>query len=160
MGLASICCRLVLALLALPLVATGQTTKAPAVEAEMLDGSAYSLAAHKGEITLISVWSPESLSSRKCIGELQRFAANYAARGVSTLAASTLDEKVALRQFVAERKLSMPVAVLGDHDLGKLDEWKLPIVFVFDRNGELRGTHAGLFSMAVLERMVAPLLTP
>ena len=160
----SLCCRFALAMLALlpalPLAAADQQVEAIVVEAEMLDGSPYSLADHKDEITLISVWSPESLSSRKSIWELQRFAARYASRGVSTLAASTLTEKAALRQFIATRKLSLPVAVLGKHSLGKLEERNLPIVYVFDRNGKLRATHAGLFSMAVLERLVAPLLTP
>lgn len=164
MALGSLCCRLALALgallPALPLAAADQPVEALVVEAEMLDGSPYSLADHKGEITLISVWSPESLSSRKSIGELQRFAASYASRGVYTLAASTLKEKAALRQFIDARKLSLPVAVLGKHSLGKLEEGKLPLVYVFDGNGKLRATRAGLFSMAVLERLVAPLLTP
>lgn len=160
MRFVSVCCRLALALLALPLAPPSQAASPPAIEAEMLDGSAYTLAAHHGEITLISVWSPESLSSRKCIWELQRFAADYAARGVSTLAVSTLADKAALSQFIAQRKLSMPVAVLGKHELGELDPLRLPIVYVFDRDGQLRASHAGLFSMAVLERLVAPLLTP
>lgn len=151
---------LALVLLALPLGAAGQAAGSPAIEAEMLDGSRTSLAGHKGDITLISVWSPESLSSRKCIWELERFAASYARRGVYTLAASTLNEKAALQEFVVKRKLSMPVAVLGEHSLGKLKDQNLPIVYVFDRDGQLRATHAGLFSMAILERMVAPLLTP
>lgn len=164
MALGSLCCRLALALVALlpalPLAAADPPVEALVVEAEMLDGSPYSLANHKGEVTLIAVWSPESLSSRKSIWELQRFSASYASRGVYTLATSTLKEKAALRQFIATRELSLPVAVLGKHSLGKLEEGKLPIVYVFDRNGNLRATHAGLLSMAVLERLVAPLLTP
>ena len=164
MAFGSLCCRLALALLALlpalPLAAADQPVEALVVQAEMLDGGSYSLADHKDEITLISVWSPESLTSRKSIWELQRFASSYASRGVYTLAASTLNEKAALRQFIDTRKLSLPVAVLGKHSLGKLEEGKLPMVYVFDRHGKLRATHAGLFSMAVLERLVAPLLTP
>ena len=143
---------------ALALAAADQQAEALHIEAEMLDGSPYSLADHQGQITLVSVWSPESLSSRKCIWELERFATSYASRGVHTLAASTLNEKSVLREFVAKRKLTLPVAVLGKHDLGPLKEQNLPIVYVYDRNGQLRATHAGLFSMAVLERLVAPLL--
>lgn len=131
------------------------------VEAEMLDGGgSYSLAARDAGITLISVWSPDSLSSRKSIGELERFAGAYASRGVYTLAASTLDDKDALRAFVAKRKLTVPVAVLGKHDLGKQDDLRLPLVYVFDAKGQLRATHAGLFSLRVLEGMVVPLLAP
>jgi len=130
------------------------------VEAEMLDGGHYLLGPREGGVTLISVWSPDSLSSRKCIGELERFADAYASRGVYTLAASTLDDKDALRAFVAKRKLTVPVAVLGKHDLGKQEELHLPLVYVFDAKGQLRAAHAGLFSLRVLEGMVVPLLSP
>lgn len=130
------------------------------VEAEMLDGSHFSLGPREGGVTLISVWSPESLSSRKCIGELQRFASAYASRGVYTLAASALKDKDALREFIAKYKLSVPVAVLGEHDLGRQEELHLPLVYVFDAKGQLRAAHAGLFSLSVLERMVVPLLAP
>lgn len=156
--------RIALALLALlpalPLAATAQPAAPVRIEAEMLDGSAFSLPNHQSDITLVSLWSPESLSSRKSIWELQRFASAYESRGVYTLAASTLQDKDALREFVAKRKLSLPVAVLGKHDLGPVDEQRLPMVLVFDRTGQLRAMHAGLFSLRVLERLVAPLLSP
>jgi hypothetical protein len=164
MALTSVRRRLALVLFALlpalPLAAADQQAKPLRVEAEMLDGSPYSLASREGGITLLSVWSPESLSSRKCIWELQRFASAYESRGVYTLAASTLNDKNALRGFIAKRKLSLPVAILGKHDLGRMDELRLPLVYVFDSKGQLLATHAGLFSMAVLERLVAPLLPP
>lgn len=156
--------RLALALFALlpalPLAAADQQAKPLRVEAEMLDGSPYSLAGRAGGITLLSVWSPESLSSRKSIWELQRFASAYESRGIHTLAVSTLNDKRALREFIAKRKLSLPVAILGKHDLGRLDELRMPLVYVFGSEGQLLATHAGLFSMAVLERLVAPLLPP
>lgn len=164
MSLASIRRRLALALFVLlpvaPMAAAEQPAASPRLEAEMLDGRPFSLADHRGAITLVSVWSPESLSSRKCIWELERFAAAYESRGVYTLAASTLDDKAALRAFIAKRKLAVPVAVLGQHELGAQDEMRLPLVYVFDRDGQLRATHAGLFAMRVLESMVVPLLTP
>jgi hypothetical protein len=50
--------------------------------------------------------------------------------------------------------------VLGKHDLGKQDDVRLPLVYVFDAKGQLRAAHAGLFSLSVLERMVVPLLSP
>jgi hypothetical protein len=145
---------------ALPLAVAGQQADPLRIEAEMMDGSPYSLADRQGGITLISIWSPESLSSRKCIWELQRFTSTYESRGVYTLAVSTLNDKNALSDFIVKRKLSLPVAILGNHDLGTLDELRLPLVYVFDRTGQLRATHAGLFSMRVLERLVAPLLPP
>ena len=162
MELTSVRRRLALALFALlPALPLAAADPEPIrVEAEMLDGSPYSLAGREDKITLLSAWSPESLSSRKSIWELQRFASAYESRGIYTLAVSTLNDKSALRGFIAKRKLSLPVAILGKHDLGRLDELRLPLVYVFDSKGQLLATHAGLFSMAVLERLVAPLLPP
>ena len=152
--------RLALALAALPLAVAAQGAASVRIETEMLDGNTYSLADNRGNITLISLWSPESLASRKCIWELQRFASAYESRGVRTIAASTLNDKDALREFVAKRKLGLPVAILGEHNLGPLDEQRLPLVYVFDRDGRLQATHAGLFSLRVLEQLVAPQLQP
>ena len=124
----------------------------------MLDGSPYSLADSRGSIAVLAIWSPDSLASRKCMWELQRFASAYQTRGVTTVAASTLDDVSALRQFVTKRNLSLPVAILGNNNLGPLPEQNMPFVYVFDGDGRLRASRAGMFSLRVLERMVAPLV--
>jgi len=126
------------------------------VEALLLDGSRYSLAENRSAVTVLSVFSPESLASRKCIWELQRFASAYETRGVETLAISTTQDADELRQFVKKRKLSLPVGMLGNNNLGKIDEIRMPLVYVFDRDGKLQVTHSGLFSYGVLERLVSP----
>lgn len=154
---------LALALLALfttlPAVAADNERSQPTlVEAEMLDGTPYSLQDSRGAVTVLSIWSPESLASRKCIWELERFAAAYQSRDVRTIAISTLKDPDELRLFIASRKLTLPVAMLGNHNLGRIDEPRLPLVYVFDRDGKLQTVHAGLFSMRALERLVAPQL--
>jgi len=154
--------RLLLALFsllpAMPLIASESTPATPKIEAETLDGTGFSVDAAHGSVLLVSVWSPESLSSRKCIAELQRFADNYASRGVRVFAASALDDKKALQAFMTERKPTLPVGILKEHSLGRLDDLRMPYVYVFDREGKLRTAHTGLFSLRVLEGLVAPLL--
>ncbi|HEY0843923.1 MAG TPA: TlpA disulfide reductase family protein [Noviherbaspirillum sp.] len=153
--------RLACALLALattlPAVAAenGQPTQ---IQAEMLDGGQFSLSSSRGATTVLSIWSPESLASRKCIWELQRFASMYETRGVRTIAISTLNDRDELRLFLKSRKLSLPVAMLGDNDLGRIDELRLPLVYVFDQDGKLQASHAGLFSLRTLQRLVDPQL--
>lgn len=153
-------CALFAALATLPGIAadTGAPA-APAVHADMLDGSRYALADSSGTVTLLAFWSPESLASRKSIGELDRFAATYQTRGVKTIAISTMAQAQALRDFVAQRGLTLPVAMLGEHNLGSLPEYRLPIVYVFDRDGHFHARHDGLYSHRILERMVRPLLS-
>lgn len=130
----------------------------PEVQAAMLDGSPYSLAGNRGAVTLLALWSPQSLASRKSIAELDRFAAAYRSRGVNTIAIATTSDAQALRAFVSGRGLSVPVAMLGEHNLGKLPEHRLPVIYAFDRGGHVHARHDGLYSFRILERMVAPLL--
>lgn len=146
---------------AMPLIATASTDMPTVhVQADMLDGSRYTLADSRDTVVLLAIWSPDSLASRKSIGELDRFAAAYRSRGIMTIAASTLKDADALRDFRTTRALGLPIAMLGDHTLGRLPEQNLPIIYVFDRNGVLHAKRAGLVSMRVLERLVAPLLAP
>lgn len=128
------------------------------VEAGLLDGTRYSLGDGRAGLTVLSFWSPDSLASRKCIWELQRFASAYESREVATIAVSTLRDADQLRAFVAKRKLKLPVAMLEQHDLGALPEHLLPIVYVFDRDGRLLASRTGLYSYRALEALVAPLL--
>jgi hypothetical protein len=147
------------ALTLLPAGASEETAQPlPAVQAHMLDGTPYSLADERGTIVLLAIWSPQSLASRKSIGELERFAAAYRTRGVNTIAASTTKDAQALREFVTQRGLSIPVAMLSEHNLGRLPQQRLPIIYVFDRNGHAHARHDGLYSAGVLERLVEPLL--
>lgn len=91
------------------------------------------------------------------MGELDRFFAAYQSRDVNTLAVSTVRDAEVLHQFAAKRNLQVPLAMLGDHNLGKIKEQQLPVVYVFDRDGKFHSMHVGLLSYRVLERLVAPL---
>lgn len=150
------------ALLAATLAASGppaQAADAPLhrIEAQRPDGSRWTLADSRGRVTVLVLWSPESLASRKSLGELARFAVAATARGLELVAAATLAEPAALRHFVAERRLELPWAMLAGHDLGRLRVEDLPLVLVFDRDGALRAGRRGLFRLDDLERLVAPL---
>jgi len=151
----------VLSAILLPAAAASDTTGTASprrVEAELLDGTHYSLGDSRSGLTVLSFWSPDSLASRKCIWELQRFASAYESRGVATVAVSTLKDTGLLSAFVAKRKLQLPVAILEDHDLGALPEHLMPIVHVFDKDGRLLASRAGLYSYRSLEALVVPLL--
>lgn len=142
-----------------PLAATAQErAEPPRVEAQKIDGSPYSLSNSRGVVTVVSVWSPESIASRKCIGELQRFATMYQQRGVEVIAISTSGDADQLQRFADQRQLTMPMAILRDTNLGPFNNRELPLLYVFDRDGKLQATRWGLYRLRVLEQLVAPLL--
>lgn len=136
----------------------GETSTPSRLQAQRLDGNPYSLADSRGTVTLVALWSPDSLASRKCIWELQRFTTLFGGRGVTVVAVSTSADADRLRRFAAERQLDLPIAILGDNDFGPMPEQALPIVHVFDREGRLRSSRRGLFRLRDLESMVEPLL--
>lgn len=145
-------------LASLPLLAIGDTpANPPVLEAQRLDGSRYALSDSRGTVTVVVVWSPESLASRKSLGELQRFTALHPPGEINVIAVSTLDNAAYLQHFADDRKLALPLAILGQSNLGPFPEPSLPHIHVFDRNGGLHASHRGLFRLQTLEELVAPL---
>lgn len=132
----------------------------PPLQAETLAGERLTPAEQRGAVSVLFIWSPESLAARKSIGELQRFHAAFAERGVRTLAISTLRDAERLRAYATEQQLHFPLLMLGEHALGPLPVERLPIIYVLDRDGFVRAAHAGLFRLRDLERQVEPLLAP
>ena len=130
----------------------------PVFEAQRLDGTRYSLNDGRGLVTVVVLWSPESLASRKSLGELQRFTALHPQREVSVIAISTSGDAEQLRHFANERQLVLPLAIMENSNLRPFSEQTLPHIHVFDRNGKLHGGHRGLFRLRTLEELVAPLL--
>lgn len=150
---------LLMILAAFPLFAVcGEQAVHPVLEAQRLDGSSYSLNDGRGQVTVVVLWSPESLASRKSLGELQRFTALGQQRDVSVIAISTSGDAERLRHFANERQLVLPLGIIENSNLGPFPEHTLPQIQVFDRNGKLHGVHRGLFRLRTLEELVAPLL--
>lgn len=155
----SLAAALLMALASMPFVAIGSDEPGapPQLEAKRLDGNHYVLNDSRGSVAVVVIWSPDSLASRKSLGELQRFTALHPAREINVVAVSTLDEPARLKHFASERQLALPLAILGQTNLGPFPESSLPHILVFDRNGRLHASHRGLFRLQTLESLIAPL---
>lgn len=152
---------LLLILAGLPQLAAAEDADAlPVLEVQRLDGSHQALSDGRGVVTVVVIWSPESLASRKSLGELQRFTARHPPGEINVIAAATEGEAAELREFASARKLDLPLSRVGVTNLGPFPEATLPHVLVIDRDGGLQAAHRGLFRLQTLERMVAPLLRP
>lgn len=152
---------LLLILAGLPLLAVGAEPAAPPVlEVQRLDGSRQALSDSHGVVTVVVIWSPASLASRKSLGELQRFTARHPPGEINVIAAATEGDAAQLRKFASERQLDLPLTIVGVTNLGPFPEPSLPHVLVFDGDGRLHATHRGLFRLQTLETMVAALRRP
>jgi len=148
---------LALLLAAGPAASAAEPPALPPLQATTLAGDPVTIAAD-GRLTVLLLWSPDSLASRKSIGELERFAAAYRDRDVRTLAISTLHDGERLQYYAEAHALTLPLLVLGDHDLGPLPEHRLPLIYLLDRQGRVRAIHSGLFRLRDLEGPVDTLL--
>ena len=145
----------ILAILSVPAMADTPPA-AMNLTAMRLDGSSVSLQDGRGKPALVIYWSPDSLASRKSMGELQRFADSPAGRNVFLLAISTSSDRAALQTFMVERQLKFPAALRVQDDLGEIADQNLPLLFVFDAEGRLLRRHAGMFHKSLLARLLQP----
>lgn len=147
-------------LLALGLAAGAAGADAPTatLEATLFDGGAFSLEALRGKVVLVEFWSPSSLASRKSMGELQRFYADYRDRGVEVVAMS-VDASDDARELLEQRGATFPAGARNAAtDNFPKASGGLPVLYLVDKRGVVRGAHGGLFNYRTLSKAVDPLL--
>jgi peroxiredoxin len=143
--------------------AIGEGKPAPQLQARLLDGGAFSLGEHRGEVVILNFWATWCVP---CRAELPAFADYYnrhRGEGLTVLAVSMDDPEDLAKVRGVAKTLPFPVALYGDaqaQDYGRI--WRLPITFVIDRRGVLRvdGGRGELttFDATLLDKTVGPLL--
>lgn len=150
-------------LLAAPAQAVDLDQPAPPLTATLLDGSAWDLAAHKGDVVIVNFWATWCVPCRAELPAFAEFQRKHQAEGVTVLALSMDDpEDLAKVRHVAA-DLPFAVGLYGDaatRPYGRI--WRLPITFIVGRDGVLRydGGRGEMtsFDLAGLEKVVGPLL--
>jgi peroxiredoxin len=125
-----------------------------------LDGSSYTMEDLKGRVVLVNVWATWC---PPCVIEMpgfQRVYDDYRDRGFLVLGVSRdQGDPARVRAFLEEKKITYPVAMAADADLGGLtDVTTLPTSFLIDREGRVRHTVEGLFVGPTLRLAVRRLL--
>jgi thiol-disulfide isomerase/thioredoxin len=145
----------------LALAATeGQT--APAIQAELLDGTAFNLADEAGKVVIVNIWATWCAPCREEMPALDAYYRQHRADGLVLVALSMDDPKDEAKVREVTRAYSFPVGLEHDTYLkgyGRI--WRLPLTFVVDRKGILRKDQwygdPGLDAQ-LLEQTVTPLL--
>jgi thiol-disulfide isomerase/thioredoxin len=136
---------------------------APSLEAKLLDGKPFSLAAAPGKVLVVNFWATWCEPCRAEMPALDAYYQKHKSEGLEVLAISmdqsSDDNKVreVIRAFTFVAGLGRDASFRG---YGRI--WRLPLTFVIDRNGILRkdGWYGDPgIDDALLEKIVTPLLS-
>jgi thiol-disulfide isomerase/thioredoxin len=153
--------------LALGCVTTAYAIKegepAPALEAKLLNGKPFSLAANSGKVVIVNFWATWCEPCRAEMPALDAYYQKHKNEGLEVLAISldrpSDEQKVreVMRAFGFDAGLGRDAQFKG---YGRI--WRLPLTFVVDRNGILRkdGWYGDPgIDLPLLDKIVTPLLS-
>lgn len=123
--------------------ASGDAARAAAARAllegrglQRLDGRAWRLADHRGEVIVVNFWASWCQPCRKELPQLGALHTEIAGRGGQVIAISIDANADNARRFVRAHKLSLPVVHDGPGALANLlDLDRIPFTLVLDRSG-------------------------
>jgi thiol-disulfide isomerase/thioredoxin len=111
----------------------------PAYSAKYLDGKPLTLAGEKGSVIFLNVWATWCGPCRFETPELQSLQTQYAAKGLKVIGISVDEgETDAVKTFVAEQKITYPIAVDPEGRIANLVQTTvLPTSLLIDRTGKI-----------------------
>jgi thiol-disulfide isomerase/thioredoxin len=124
------------------------------------DGTTFDLASLRGRVVLVNLWAGWCGPCRREIPRLARIQRRFAERGLVVVGVNVEDigpgeVALAARRLGISYRTAQPAAALAGTFAG---EGVLPQTWLIDREGRVRGAHAGLASEASLAAACAELL--
>jgi thiol-disulfide isomerase/thioredoxin len=110
-----------------------------------LDGSKFDVASKRNKVVLLNLWATWCGPCRYEIPELEQLHAKYQPKGFEVIGVSVDESGVeSVKQFVAEQKMTYPIALDPDGKLATIFQTSvLPTSVLLDRTGKIVWKHYG-----------------
>lgn len=136
--------------------------QAPAVAGETLDGDAFVLADHRGEVVVMNVWASWCAPCRSEAPALAEVAEGTRGKGVQFVGLVTRDSDAASRAFVDRFELDYPHVIDSDGALQlqfreNLPPQAIPSTLIIDKQGRVAARVLGEVSAPTLRGLIEPL---
>ncbi|HEU4564304.1 MAG TPA: TlpA disulfide reductase family protein [Gemmatimonadaceae bacterium] len=136
-----------------------ENAPAPDVSLTALDGSRIAIAELRGQVVLVNFWATWCPPCRVEMPGFQRVYESRRARGFTIVGISTDATAGTVRDFLAERGITYPVAMnAGGVERAFGGASMLPTSILIDRSGRVRHIVRGMFAEPALARAVDRLL--
>lgn len=134
---------------------------APDFTADLLTGEKVTLSSHKGkDVVILDFWATWCAPCIVSLPLMTDLAAKYADKGVVLYAVNDSEDAADIKEFIAKRKLTMPVVL---DPRGKIvDSFGakvLPVTVIIDKQGIVRQVHYGKFVAGETDKAIEKELT-
>ncbi|MFP5261862.1 MAG: cytochrome c biogenesis protein CcdA [Blastocatellia bacterium] len=133
----------------------------PAVSLSLLNGGTLNIESLRGKVALLDFWATWCVPCKAEIPTFNQLIRDYKERGLEIIAVSLDEEGAAkVKPFLKENPMSY-TQVIGDRAAASafdVDDSKLPVAVILDRQGRVRFRHVGLTKREVFESEINQLL--
>jgi len=134
----------------------------PAISLKLLNGGALNVESLKGKVVVIDFWATWCVPCKAEIPTFNQMIKDYKDRGLEIIAVSLDEEGAAkVKPFLKENPMSY-TQVIGDQSAAgafNVDDSKLPVALIIDKQGRIRFRHVGLTKKEIFESEVNQLLS-
>ncbi|HEX4132881.1 MAG TPA: redoxin family protein [Pirellulales bacterium] len=123
-----------------------QDKPAPEFDLKLLAGGSARLADHKGkDVVILDFWATWCGPCVQALPTIAEVAAEYKKKGVAFYAVNLEEDADAVREFLKEHKLDVPVALDSDGKVGAAyGAQAIPQTVIIDKQGTVAVVHVGL----------------
>ena len=160
---------LIVAALAFTALATdasaGDHKVAPGLKTKTLDGKTFDLAKYRGKVVVINFWATWCPPCVKEIPDFIELQKKYKKDGLVFAGVSVDQKPDPVKDFVKTNKVNYLMMMSNDKIWDRFQKLvsekkrnSVPVTFIVDRKGKIRGKHVGAVDRKTLEKELLPLL--